>query len=275
MEKKCAYCDKVLGDYLRTTKKYCNDSCKQMAYYARQNETMGITSTSFTEEEDASSSFAVSSEAMENEADSISSSSFELDVGDKDEEKNVVAPISDTIKRPKYEYHSSAFIDALTNAIQVQFNPSDYFDYCLKNPRLEVSKHCFWVSVRLRCLIENIIRLSRYRTVPVSIFKQLAQATNQLCSSNTFLLVCNSYPYADLLIHLRTSLDELAKTQLTVSMRYPLEFGKKIELMAARHYIGDIAPRLLFSQLVFSDIVEPPKEKKKKKKDKDQAEESD
>jgi hypothetical protein len=34
MKKRCLYCDTEI-DYKRLTKKYCNDNCKQLAYFKR------------------------------------------------------------------------------------------------------------------------------------------------------------------------------------------------------------------------------------------------
>ena len=36
MSKHCEFCGKAIEDFKRSTKKYCNDNCKQLAFYARQ-----------------------------------------------------------------------------------------------------------------------------------------------------------------------------------------------------------------------------------------------
>ena len=174
MTKDCLYCGNPIVSK-RSTKKYCSDNCKQLAFYKRtQSQLTSPPGADYTQPDDSGyDDFTVKEKALSVKQTLNDTISFDQwDEGSRNEQVNTMllpknlppagaVNVKSFTVNPETTYHSveSSFIamiveytDASTDMLMFQ-NPQNYWgSYDL--PKVK------WVSLRLRCLLENLIRLN-------------------------------------------------------------------------------------------------------------------
>lgn len=260
MNKQCEYCGTEIEQFARNTKKYCNDTCKQLAYYSRQGNIQHTVNSSFlngTEAKDLA--FTVNDETEETGTeqheedlniaqDSVLPSSPATHKEQPDSVKETAQ--SQTVNEQPYQWIESNLIlqivhfEERKNNLYVFANSSQHW----YGEQLKAVK---WFSLRLRCLIENILRLSLRRTIPRQVHLQLIQAFGELRSSKYYSVLPATYP----LHELANEVAELTEQQLSKEQQSSLELSLyfRAKLTHARYYLCEFVPKVKFSQIAFID----------------------
>jgi hypothetical protein len=109
------------------------------------------------------------------------------------------------------------------------------------------------INIYVRCLLESTLKLSRYKSIPVSDLLNLANAYAHIIHSEAFEKLGYEYPYHETLQHIYIRLSRVYKRFRNNSkLRLVLGFEKKTELIAMLHEIGDTVPLRKFSELFHS-----------------------
>lgn len=142
----------------------------------------------------------------------------------------------------------------------------DISDYVTKNCLIELRfqvwrnstskeyiKEEIWVSLRFKCLVESLLRLSEIKRVDYPTITAVSRAFTTLLNSWQFnCLVDKTYPYKDLIRELEDKMKKyVAATRAGEEILFKMSREKKIQLIATRHLIGDFVPSIEFSELDF------------------------
>jgi hypothetical protein len=260
MSKQCEYCGTEIEQFARNTKKYCNDTCKQLAYYSRQGNLQHTVNSSFlngTEQEDLA--FSVNEETEESEIEQpeespgITKNSIKPEAPVKPKEQPVSVKEtahSQTVNVQPYQWIESNLVQQIVH-FEERINNLYVFTNSAQHWYGEQLKAVKWVSLRLRCLIENILRLSLRRTIPRQVHLQLVQAFIELRSSKYYTALPSNYP----LHELANEAADLTGQQLSKGQQSSLELSLyfRAKLTHARYYLCEFVPKVKFSQIAFID----------------------
>lgn len=253
MEKQCEFCGVLIEGYRRSTKKYCSDNCKQLAFYARQGMNWGKAVTD--ELNSVKPDFTLNGKAEETAANIQEKGTQQSN--EQTQQVNVTVKSATeapgSVKSP-YHWMKSPLVEAIENyrnqtTAESMFSGPEYF--WTEKPRAYV----YWVTLRFRCLLENIIRLSTFKTIDRNTLQAISKAFADLTDSCYFADIPRNYPFISLIVQLRDKFSSMTKQLHGDEITLRLSINRKAELMAARFVIGDFVPRMGFSQLVFSDGV--------------------
>ena len=141
----------------------------------------------------------------------------------------------------------SEFINAISEKVDERgfderfINPLQYW------PRQQ-AEQIGKINKYLRCLLENTLKLSRYRNIPASDLLNLANAYTHVIYSQDF--ENSGHPYGDMLKGLHKKLAQLYKRYKGHhKLKLVLRREEKIEIISMLHEIGDTAPLKKFSEL--------------------------
>ena len=266
MTKDCLYCGNPIVSK-RSTKKYCSDNCKQLAFYKRtQSQLTSPASADYTQPDDSGyDDFTVKEKALtvkQTLNDNISFDQWEN--GSRDEQVDTtllpkslppgqaVNVKSFTVNpETNYQWVDSSFItkiaeyvDNSTDMLMLQ-NPSDYWS----SYYLPVVK---WVSIRLRCLLENLIRLNNYSTIDYATLNTIKEAFTTLIGSDNFKRLPSNYPNTRIIKELEQKLSLIAKQhKRRDQICFRLATNLKVEIIAKRFMMADFVPFVKFFDLDF------------------------
>jgi hypothetical protein len=254
----CLYCGNPIVSK-RSTKKYCSDNCKQLAFYKR-------TQSQLTSPPGAGASFGDSRNddftVKQTLNDDISFNQW--DKGNRNDQANTTllpknlppgqaANVKSFTVNPEmnYQWVDSSFvtkiaeyIDGSTDMLMFQ-NSSDYWS----SYYLPVVK---WVSIRLRCLLENLIRLNNYSTIDNATVITLKEAFTTLIGSDNFKRLPSNYPNTRLIKELEEKLAFIVKgVEPRCHIRFRLSQKLKVEIIAKRFMMADFVPFVKFFELHF------------------------
>ncbi len=255
----CLHCGSPMQSQ-RSTKKYCSDNCKQLAFYKRS----GLALVNDDEDLPLSDKH-IETESVENEVALIQSYQQELSEqfgGDLplkslNDEHAVTLNNSFTVKpeqdEPPYEcvlskmiYSIADYIDNSEALLMFQ-HPGDYWGI----HTLLIVK---WVSLRLRCLLESLIKLSNYSVVDYDNILKVKETFTALISSSQFKRMPSNYPFTMLIEELEQKLALIAKLHKHCeSIRFRLTVNRKVELIAIRFMLADFVPPIKFSEMDFTE----------------------
>lgn len=154
----CLHCGKPIQSQ-RSTKKYCSDNCKQLAFYKRS----GLLLSGATLPETLNDN-----EPPANAMNQLAEKPFN--------DKSSVSPEQQPAE-PPYQWVYSGLIEQVVeyvdsgHALLLLQHPGEYWNSCT----LSTVK---WVSIRLRCLLENLIRLSNLPAVNYETLRAVLEAFN-------------------------------------------------------------------------------------------------
>lgn len=159
MNTHCEYCGQPITA-IRATRKYCNDTCKQMAYYKRNGLLQGLAPDR--------AAMKASDEPQHEEKEFRSAGSREEPVTVKSlyakEEDHFTVKQSKEPETRQYEWIESSFLLRIHKYI-VNSNVFSMF----QNPHEHWTKAALpyvqWVTVRFRCLVESLLRLSNHASI--------------------------------------------------------------------------------------------------------------
>lgn len=279
MEKKCLYCEKDL-QYQRSSRKYCSDNCKQLAYYKRK----GVSLSGVSDDNSGVTVNPVESEIHSNrvkqeavtvkEPDNVKANGFTINYTPEEQsiavndsntnglDKNTVKENvavkqegNNTVKNvlPEYEWEESELITQIEDWICREKQIQEIFE-CPQNywagDTLSIVR---WVTMVLRCLIESIIQLSNRPHIDNHTLFEVEDAFNRLVDSYCYEFLPNNYPYKNLIKELQQKMNAMTHAnKQNEKVRFRISLDRKAKLIATRFIIGEFVPKIKFSELEFS-----------------------
>jgi hypothetical protein len=256
----CLHCGSPMQSQ-RSTKKYCSDNCKQLAFYKRS----GLALVNDDEDLPLSDKQHIEKEPVENEVALIQSYQQEFNeqfAGDLplkslNDEHAVTVNNSFTVKpeqnEPSYKCVFSKMIYSIADyvdnseALFMFQHPGDYWSI---HTLLTVK----WVSLRLRCLLERLIKLSNFSQVDYDNIVAIKEAFTALIESGQFKRLPSNYPFTILIKEMEQKLALIAKQhKYYESIRFRLTTNRKVEFIAIRFMLADFVPSIKFSELDFTE----------------------
>lgn len=293
MKKICQHCGEPFTAE-RAVRKYCSDSCRQLAFYKRSgmeqlsaekealselteenplviNEEQGeqvynsisvVKKESFNVKSNSGGYAGISETAIpingeqavscllpENNA--IHAPALKSSVKNEPCPVNtatVLQPALPETKNSDYQWVRSRFNDAVMELSEdsetylLFASPKHYWNiYDLERIK--------WVSLRLRCLLENLLRLCNEYT-PVSLLAQLRDGFESIVTSREFSYLPANYPYTSLIKEMTGKLSAVTngnKKHNAILLKFSRR--SKTELIAARFMLAAIVPKARFSEI--------------------------
>ena len=110
-----------------------------------------------------------------------------------------------------------------------------------------------WVCLRLRCLLESLIKLSNFSVIDYNNIVTVKETFTALISSNHFKRLPTNYPFTILIKEMEQKLALIAKQHKHYeSIRFRLTANRKVELIAIRFMLADFVPPIKFSEMDFT-----------------------
>jgi hypothetical protein len=169
-----------------------------------------------------------------------------------DLEKDKIAFYVKGNQKNEYQYVNPKFFDWISQHLDKAWH------YKLVNPTEHWAMGSVvkvkWVSPRIRCLFESLLKLSNYMSINRSALFALTDAFIRLTEAPEFKGLPIDYLYIipvkdlrDKLLHL------LAETKGQEMIRFRLSAKMKAIIMAMRYEMASYVPAMKFSQLTFGD----------------------
>lgn len=227
MSTTCHYCGKAMQAQ-RSTRKYCSDNCKQLSFYKRNGLLLAGIDTA--------------------EETVLSTSLYEEDVAVM--EPKIMKELPK--EKEEYQYIDSSLITEIENCLSC--NHLDMF----QRPQQYWSSYTLpsikWVSIRLRCLLENLLRLSCVPAVNFETLDALKEAFCDIAASTEFRKLPASYPYANTIKELAQKLTGITKAMKPgQSTLLRLTLTRKATLIACRFTLAGMVPLEKFRELNFKE----------------------
>lgn len=266
MTKNCLYCGNPIVSK-RSTKKYCSENCKQLAFYRRTQLQLSPPPTpdypllDESGQSDDADDFPLKEKALNLKKTLNGNNSFgQLEESNENEQVNTTVlsnkqPVnvkSFTINpRMTYQPVESSFIAKI---VEYTDNSSDMLMF--QNPQkywglydLSIAK---WVSLRLRCLLENLLKLSNLPAIDYATLTSIKDAFTDLINSSNFKRLPSNYPNTGFIKELEQSLAFIVKQYKRCNdIRFRLTVKRKIEIIAKRFMMADFVPAAKFYDLDF------------------------
>jgi hypothetical protein len=256
MQKICLHCGNPF-EATRASKKYCCDSCRQLAFYKRSDVSESVVAESIIlpTQDDYTETLS-----GHNDATTVKLEAFNVNKNQCfTEAVSTVIPVTvnkeqlQTAKpqasKENYEWIYSSFIENLRALIEdsedfIRFDkPSRHWD-CYDLEKIK------WISLRLRCLLENLLRLSNELSVAVSTLILLRDGFTSLIATSQYKYLPANYPYSTLMKELERRLTQTIKEQKKhSSIQIKFSRKRKAELIAARFMLAAIVPKTPFNEL--------------------------
>lgn len=301
MEKNCIYCGKQYTSK-RSSRKYCSDNCKQMAYFKRNGLVLSgtdnvkyerpvntenvkyanpssnnvkydpiVTRINFsdnkTQPEDRQ-------EKAEQRNEATLANQSEQEISEQQSEPETSNFLTEQYEEPEYKWVESFFLKSIEKN-QLKNNA-----YLFKKPlaywNIDKVIHIIWVSIRLCCLLESMIKLSNYGKIDAQTLWSITDAFNRLTQSSAFKSLPDNYPYMELIKELLIKLNRLLQNgTYSQELKFSLSVQLKSKLISIRSEMLLYLPAMKFSELNFSEKInvlkksdnEEEEEKAKPKKD--------
>jgi chemotaxis protein histidine kinase CheA len=179
----------------------------------------------------------------------------------------------------KYQYVNSKFFDWINQHID-----KNWYYTCFINPDerwgLEYLQRIKWVSPRIRCLFESLLKLGNCLFIDRQSLLAITDAFVRLTESKEFKGLPNNFPYINPVKELKDKLLALlSEVKGQDKIRFRLSPRKKAFIMAMRFEMAPYVPSMKFSQLTFGDELllsddddEKDEEKEKNKESSDKNE---
>lgn len=249
----CLQCGRPLQSK-RNTKKYCSDTCKQLAFYKRSGSALSAINDEFP-----TTAKRYIEEPFNGNA--INTRPIHQDVLKEQFHENPSAQtVNDkqtfTVKqqeKERYEWVRSQLVDSIADyadnseALFMFQQPQQYWSsYSLPTVK--------WISLRMRCLVESLIKLSHFTDVDYESIIAVKEAFSALTDSNHFKKLPANYPFTSLVIELGQKIALIAKQHKHFdAIRFRLTVNRKVELIAIRYILADFVPAIRFSEMDFKE----------------------
>lgn len=152
----------------------------------------------------------------------------------------------------EYKWVESKFIQS------IEKNQQENNEYLFKEPlaywNIDKVIKINWISIRLRCLLESMIRLSNYSKIDSHTLLSITDAFNRLIQSHAFRNLPDNYPYTELIKDLCIKLNRLVqKGAYSEQLKFSLSGQLKSRLIGIRSEMLPYFPAMKFSELDFSE----------------------
>lgn len=255
MAKCCEFCGRGIEGFKRNTRKYCDDNCKQLAYYARQGLSWGkqvisggatmlslnvkpeltLSDKNYPEiENEMPVEQNAIAQQLEKQADNVKS---------VDTKQNVASD-------PSYRKVDSTLLIAIERHRE---RIEQYFHFSEHSKKSDIFTNMKWVTVRVRCLLENILHLDRLGYIDRHTIEVLTSALNDLTESVYFRYLPANYPFIESLRSLKLKFQGMLQRVKPGRIVFRLSPERKAQFMAYRFVIAGFVPKCKFSELDFSD----------------------
>jgi hypothetical protein len=264
MGAKCLYCGKEDLKAKRSTRKYCNDNCKQLAYYKRKGKILsGITAenpgNSVKEEVAVKEPLSVKPVdfTVNSKTEPETASEIITPPVDSVKENSTVSPEEKKIpaidlqdRNQEYEWEESRFLNNIQSLINKGYNEQYMFQHPDRYWAGDMLGVVRWITQCLLCLAESMIQLSNRRHIDHHTLFEIADAFNRLAGSYSFGFLPANYPYKNLIKELQHKMNALANANSDrEKIRFRLSPERKAMLIATRFIIGNFVPRIKFNEL--------------------------
>jgi len=215
MKKECLQCQKPFKA-IRLSRKYCSDTCKYNAFLQRHGYD------------------PLAKDTVNNVKVNVSNSTVNV-INDKTGKKSqsydeIYSPMLDTIS--KYLNEEDGFNEQEWN--------NNYTDTIL------------WVNIRLKCLLNQLLRLCYLRSVTYGTLETLYNAFNSIATSDIIKKLPENAPHIAYIHELLEKLNILLhKTTQQGSIKLFIALPTKAKMIAVMSRIGQDIPFKKFSQLQF------------------------
>jgi len=149
-----------------------------------------------------------------------------------------------------YEYVQSGFLNEIAEYLEDNYKTTEMFQSPKKywyGSDLESVK---WVSVRFRCIIENLLRFDN-STVERKTLVTVNKALTDMMAASNFKYMPYNYPLTDEIKEQQQRLDKIIKA-FGGTFRFGLKRNSKIKLIALRFQLADLVTKVKFHDLNFS-----------------------
>lgn len=267
MTKNCLYCGNPIVSK-RSTKKYCSENCKQLAFYKRTQLQLSPPSTpdyplldERTCLNDDANDFPLEENALNVKQTVNGNISFgQLAEGNENERIGItLLPNNQPVNVKSFTVNPQAIYrpvecSFIAKIVEYTDNSSDMLMF--QNPQkywglydLSIVK---WVSLRLRCLLENLLKLSSLPAIDYATVTTVKDAFTDLISSGNFKRLPSNYPNTGFIKELEQSLAFIVKQYKRYDdIRFRLTPKRKVEIIAKRFMMADFVPAAKFYDLDF------------------------
>jgi hypothetical protein len=207
----CAYCNKPFTVF-RKDKRYCSNSCKQMAFLKRQNVKPSI---------DVSEKPPVKKEPNK----------YESLIYEKEEQDYITI--------------TCKWIKELHKRFDERGN-----DTWLKLLSQEKEQRVEWIGIHYRCLLDCVLMLSNLKVAEWADLAEVTNAFTFLISTAYFKELPIDYPYTKDINLVRDKLKTFClETQEEEYMQFQLKPDTKKELLLQRYELASVYSKISFNQL--------------------------
>ncbi|MBA3706041.1 MAG: hypothetical protein H0W84_09125, partial [Bacteroidetes bacterium] len=148
----------------------------------------------------------------------------------------------------EYKWVQSKFLKDIENDFE-ESNGEEFWHS--QNPNV------IWVNTRLRCVMQNIIRLSEYKTIDRETLSQLNDALNKIINSYSFNNVPSDYPYLQITREVAERMNDLAVENRSDNIPLRINFKAKAKLVSMCYQMNDYVQILKFNEMNFDEAHRP------------------
>ncbi len=150
-----------------------------------------------------------------------------------------------------YEWIESKFTQKIEKQILAE-SKTHLFNQRIKGWNYQHLESVNWVNIRLRCLVESMIKLSNYGNIDKHTLLCMNDAFHRLVKSNAFRTLPENYPYIELIKELFIKLHQLLKNnEFSENLKFSLAEKLKTKLIAIRYEMMKFIPAMKFSEMDF------------------------
>lgn len=276
VEKSCQHCG-VYFTSKRADKKYCSDTCRQMAYFKRNG--FSVVTEQLVEQQvqekctqdpvvkyvshpsgqHLETLFGQLSDLMEQRIAGLkhdlkeefgmkynNETSFTGSVLESRDSASVSGEAYFQPMRPRLQWYIEGELDRDNHLYKLE-QPSKYWN----QDGIVIIK---WVNLRLRCLLESLIRLSNYAYIDNHTLTCMRDALNRLGASKTYGLLPSGYPLKQLYEELMLQFQSYTmKSRKAEHVTFCIPLKQKAKMIYARLILKRVTPSVKFSELNFEE----------------------
>ena len=149
-----------------------------------------------------------------------------------------------------YEYVQSDFLNEIAEYLEDNYKTTEMFQSPKKYWYGSDLENVKWVSVRFRCIIENLLRFDN-STVERKTMVTVNKALTDMIAASNFKYMPYNYPLTDEIKEQQQGLDKIIKAT-GGTFRFGLKRNSKIKLIALRFQLADLVTKVKFHDLNFS-----------------------
>lgn len=254
MTKNCLHCGKPIQSR-RSTKKYCSDTCKQLAFYKRSALTLNDSERQITHEPPMTEE-SLNDTLLSHQKDSDERLNVNRPAQPLNDKQAFTVNNSFMVKEdePPFDWVHSKLVDAIADRLDTNCETLFMFQHHGEHWGVYILPTVKWISLRLRCLIENLLRLSNFPEVSYDTILTIKEAFTAMINSHNFKMLTANYPFTTLIKDLHEKLTLIVKEHNHYeSIRFRLTVSRKVELIATRFMLADFVPHAKFSELNFHE----------------------